>query len=159
MSEPVLIDVRDGLTAEAVEALRQAERIQYAVKQRVQGQRAVGVGLLSSWPEDDRSDDVTQPVVLLVEADPAAPADSQVLLDVPGQRRGGPWERVAGALRPGDRLRLDTGPLKDRRRGCFRLQVQGASFRAAYSLPILGGSWTTVREASSAPGDRPESSG
>ena len=119
MAEPLVFDIRKGLTEDILDGLRRAERVLLAVK-------AFNTGALGYWIDD-------QLTIAILECAMGRiirlPARSEILFEmptpfVPGRQRRLPrspmldiatagnefWSRVLGVLRVGDVLRVAPDP-------------------------------------------------
>jgi hypothetical protein len=99
MSDPAVIDVRDGLTEEALDCLRQATRLQAALKDS----RTAVLGL---WSPTAHGDVMT---VLILPRSPFGREDlpsPHLLFQGRGPASGGPWKHIADRVKRGDRVSL-----------------------------------------------------
>jgi hypothetical protein len=124
MPELPPLDVRNGLTQEAIGAMRRAAWLQITLT-------AFGVAHLTLWDSGQPGEPTA---VLVLHEETHRPAESMptVVLQAPGPVQGGPWERIAEALRAGDQLLVNAHSW-----GKIRLHLRDRNgFDADYALPM-----------------------
>jgi hypothetical protein len=128
MHDPTVIDVRAGLTEDAIEHLKRAERVQLGTKDRE-------TAVLGLWPADNAEGPMT---VLVIGRVPMRPGPENIkTLDMLGPSRGSMWDRVAAAVRTGDTLTLLGAPSDS----IYLRHETGTSFGASYRLTISDVRW------------------